>query len=155
MLRPLRALRVLTFRGRVIGYVLAATSLVVLIAALAELDAERGGDEANIETYPDALWWAVTTISTVGYGDHYPTTHAGRLVGFGLMLAGIALLGATTSSLASWFLEKIEQLTAGERQSEVTLEHLLVEVRALRSELRRSTGSSPASAKSAPPEIPG
>jgi voltage-gated potassium channel len=147
MIRPLRALRVLTilgflnrrsgtaFRGRVIAYVIAATGMIVFIAALAGLDAERGRRGANIETFPDALWWAVSTITTVGYGDRYPTTGTGRLVGVGLMLAGIALLGVVTASLASWFLERIEQLTKSERRAEVTLEHVLAEVKALRSEL--------------------
>jgi hypothetical protein len=76
MLRPLRALRVLTvlgflnrqssavFRGRVITYVIGATTLVVFIASVAQLDAERHGDDANITTHGDALWWAVSTRLT-------------------------------------------------------------------------------------------
>jgi voltage-gated potassium channel len=149
MLRPLRALRVLTilgflnrqtgaaFRGRVIAYVIGATAMVVFIAALAELDAERRGSDPNITTFPDALWWAATTITTVGYGDRFPTTGEGRLVGLGLMLAGIALLGVVTASFASWFLEKVAQLTAAETKTEVTLEHVLTELRELREEVRR------------------
>lgn len=149
MLRPLRALRVLTilgflnrqtgaaFRGRVIAYVIGATAMVVFIAALAELDAERRGPDPNITTFPDALWWAATTITTVGYGDRYPTTGEGRLVGLGLMLAGIALLGVVTASFASWFLEKVAQLTAAEEKTEVTLEHVLAELQELRSEVQR------------------
>jgi voltage-gated potassium channel len=150
MLRPLRALRVLTvlgflnrrsgsaFRGRVIAYVIGAVTLVVTIAALAVLDAERRGDDANITTIGDALWWAVTTITTVGYGDRFPTTTEGRLVGFGLMLAGIALLGVVTASFASWFLDKVAELTAtSARAEQVTLDHVLAEVRELRAEVGR------------------
>ena len=149
MLRPLRALRVMSvlgflnrqssgaFRGRVIAYVIGATSLVVFIASLAQLDAERHGKAANITSYGDALWWAVSTITTVGYGDRYPTTTEGRFVGFGLMLAGIALLGVVTASFASWFLDKVSALTRAEAKTDVTLEHVLAELHELRDEVRR------------------
>lgn len=150
MLRPLRALRALTvlgflnrqtgaaFRGRVIGYVVGSVVLVVGIASLAVLDAERQGDDPNITTIGDALWWGATTITTVGYGDRYPTTGSGRLVGLGLMLAGIALLGVVTASFASWFLDKVAALTTAEQRAEqVTLEHVLVEMRELRTEVSR------------------
>jgi voltage-gated potassium channel len=59
------------------------------------------GSHANIKTFGDALWWALSTMTTVGYGDRYPTTGEGRLVAGGLMLAGVALLGVITASLAS------------------------------------------------------
>ena len=148
MLRPLRALRVLTllgflnrrtgaaFRGRVIAYVAGAVALVVTIASLAVLDAERRGSDANITTIGDALWWASTTIATVGYGDRYPTTGQGRLVAVGLMLAGIALLGVITASFASWFLDRVAEVTAAEARAEVTLEHVLTELQELRDEVR-------------------
>ena len=153
MLRPLRALRVLTvlgflnrrsgaaFRGRVMAYVLGAVALVVTIASLAVLDAERQGDDPNIAGIGDALWWAMTTTTTVGYGDRYPTTGQGRLVGVGLMLAGIALLGVVTASFASWFLEKLALLTAAEQRAEVTLEHVLSEVRELRAQMERMSST--------------
>jgi voltage-gated potassium channel len=149
LLRPLRALRVLTvlgflnrqtgasFRGRAITYVVGAVTMVVGIAALAVLDAERRGDNSNITTIGDALWWAMTSITTVGYGDRYPTTGEGRLVGVGLMLAGIALLGVITAAFASWFLDKVATLTAAEQRTEVTLEEVVAEVRALRAEVAR------------------
>ncbi|MDQ1667407.1 MAG: voltage-gated potassium channel [Actinomycetota bacterium] len=152
MLRPLRALRVLAvigflnrqtggaFRGRVIAYVIAATTLVVAVAALAMLDAERQGPAPNITTIGDALWWGATTITTVGYGDRYPTTAEGRLIGLGLMLAGIALLGVVTASFASWFLDKVSAFTAAEKRAEVTLEHVLSELHELRVELRGLRG---------------
>lgn len=153
MLRPLRALRVLTvlgflnrqtgaaFRGRVIAYVVGTVSLVVTIAALAVLDAERHASDPNITSFGDALWWAVSTIATVGYGDRVPTTADGRLVAFGLMLAGIALLGVVTASFASWFLDRVAAMTSAEHRSEqVTLELVLDELRALRSEVARISG---------------
>ncbi len=162
MLRPLRALRVLTilgflnrqttgaFRGRVIAYVIAATGLVVFIAALAQLDAERQNPQANIQDFGDASWWAMSTITTVGYGDQYPTTSGGRLVGVGLMLSGIALLGVVTASFASWLLERLETMTATERRSEITLEHLMIELQALRAEIRSQAERSSPRAESEP-----
>jgi voltage-gated potassium channel len=71
----------------------AARGLVLFVAALAVLQAERGHPGGNIESFGDALWWAVTTVTTVGYGDRFPVTTTGRFVAGGLMLAGIALLG--------------------------------------------------------------
>lgn len=115
MLRPLRVLRVLSLTnlaGRlgkeggvfetVAQAVAAAVSLVVAIGSLAVLDAERGAKGANIQTFGDALWWSMTTITTVGYGDRYPITTAGRCVAVVLMLMGIALIGVVTASIAAW-----------------------------------------------------
>jgi voltage-gated potassium channel len=56
------------------------------------------------------LWWALTTIATVGYGDRYPVTGQGRLVAAGLMVAGIAVLGVVTASIASWLIEKVREV---------------------------------------------
>jgi voltage-gated potassium channel len=67
-------------------------SLLAFCAALAVLDVERSSADANIADLGDAIWWAVTTMTTVGYGYHYPVTGIGRLVGFGLMVGGIALV---------------------------------------------------------------
>jgi voltage-gated potassium channel len=71
------------------------------------LDAERSSRDANISDFGDAIWWAVSTMTTVGYGDHYPVTPVGRLVAFGLMIGGIALLGTVTATLASWLVETV------------------------------------------------
>src|SRR5512133_3644135 len=88
-------------------YVAGGNSLHALCAALAVLDAERSSPDANISDFGDAIWWAVTTMTPVGYGDHYPVTAAGRLVAFGLMIGGIALLGTVTATLASWLVETV------------------------------------------------
>jgi voltage-gated potassium channel len=147
-LRPLRALRVVvalnvlgrrggTFaRGRAVASVVASVAVVGAVASLAVLDVERGKPGANIETYGDALWWAATTLTTVGYGDQYPTTTEGRLIAVGLMGTGIALLGVVTAALASWFVDKLSQVQTAEEQTELTIADLAAEVSALRDELR-------------------
>ena len=121
MLRPLRVLRLVVLlrvlnrtaagnlRGRVAIYVSAGTSLIAFVAALAVLEAERGSAEPSITTFGDAMWWACTTMTTVGYGDLYPVTTAGRFVGVGLMIGGIALLGTVTATFASWLVEAVRE----------------------------------------------
>lgn len=99
-----------SLRGRVAVYVAGATVLVLFVASLAVLDAERGAKSATITTFGDALWWAMTTVTTVGYGDRYPITAEGRFIAGGLMLAGIALLGIVTASLASWLVDKVREV---------------------------------------------
>jgi voltage-gated potassium channel len=119
VLRPLRLLRLIvllrvlnrraadSLRGRVAIYVGGAAVLMVFCAALAALDAERHARGANITTFPDALWWAVATVCTVGYGDRFPVTTEGRAIATGLMLGGIAILGVVTASFASWLVERV------------------------------------------------
>ena len=119
VLRPLRLLRLLSvvamlhrtsltaFRGRVAAYVVATTTLLVLVAGIAVLDAEQNTQGANIKNIGDAWWWGFATITTVGYGDYYPVTLAGRLVAVVLMGCGVALLGSVTALLASWLVEQV------------------------------------------------
>jgi voltage-gated potassium channel len=150
LLRPLRLLRLLTLlsvlnryagaslRGRVAVYVAGSTSLVLFVASLAVLDAERGREGSNIETFGDALWWAMTTVTTVGYGDRFPVTGTGRAIAFGLMLAGIALLGVVTASLASWLIEKVQQVEEeAQTATRRDVAALAAEVSELREALRR------------------
>ncbi|WP_246078372.1 potassium channel family protein [Modestobacter excelsi] len=147
LLRPLRILslvrvaRVLDRRlttslhGRVAAYVTMTASLVVFMASLAVYDAERGAPGASITSYGDAVWWALTTITTVGYGDEYPVTGDGRLVAVLLMVSGIALLGVVTAAVASWFVSRVAE--AAQAQDDADDAALLVEVRALADEVRR------------------
>lgn len=127
VLRPLRLLRLLmllrllnrraasSLHGRVVAYVAGSTLILLVCASLAALDAERGHRGANITTFGDALWWSVTTVSTVGYGDHYPITTEGRFVAVGLMLGGVALIGVVTATFASWLVDRVRAVTEDEQ----------------------------------------
>lgn len=148
LFRPLRLLRLVTLvrvfsrqtstalRGRVSVYVTGSATLIVFCAALAILDAERKNPQANITTFPDALWWAATTVTTVGYGDRYPTTVEGRWIATGLMLAGIALLGVVTATLAHWF---VDQVHDSDEMTRSEIEELTQEVVRLREQIETLT----------------
>lgn len=117
-LKPLRLLRALTLvnvlqrtagsalRSRIAIYGAGAALIIIWIAALAELDVERHAPGANIVTFGDAVWWAFVTLATVGYGDYFPVTAAGRFVAVLLMCGGVAIVGIVTATLASWVIEK-------------------------------------------------
>lgn len=117
-LRLLRALSMASLASRRVGRGAAfraglgirtgtTTALVAIIAALAVTEAERG--EGTIGSFGDGLWWAITTMTTVGYGDHYPVTMLGRVIGASLMFFGIALLSIVSASVASWIIEKLDR----------------------------------------------
>lgn len=154
LLRPLRLLRLVPMlrfldrrattglRGRLVTYVAGGASLLGFCAALAVVDAERDSPDANILTFGDGLWWAATTMTSVGYGDLYPTTTAGRLAAVALMVGGIAILGTVTAALASWLVERIRSETANDGDKQVAL--LRAEIAELRS-LLLAAGGSPAS----------
>lgn len=140
-LRPLRLLRLLSVghmlaqrsRGSVAGQaarvVAGAAALLVTVGAVAILDVERDAEGANITTVGDAIWWACTTITTVGYGDRFPVTFAGRVIAVALMVVGIALLGILTASIAAWFVRQVaRQDEAGEEPVEVQLARLEAKV---------------------------
>jgi voltage-gated potassium channel len=99
-----RAKRLFTQHG--LHYVLLAALVVVFASAGVELGYEQHAHGSNIHTYGDALWWAVVTVTTVGYGDRYPVTAGGRGVAVVLMLVGIGLLGVVTANVASYFVTK-------------------------------------------------
>jgi len=109
VLRGVRAARILSLfilERRAESVFLATTLLsiiLVVMSAVAVLHFEAG-DEGNIKTPEDAVWWAVATMATVGYGDKYPVTSEGRVVAAILMAAGIGLFGTFSGFVAAWFL---------------------------------------------------
>jgi len=82
---------------------------MVVISALAVLRFEIDAADATIRTANDALWWAMTTVTTVGYGDAYPVTSEGRIVAVLLMTAGVGLFVALSGTLAGWLTRSPEK----------------------------------------------
>ncbi len=78
--------------------------LVVEVAGISIYFTEQGAPDANIKSAGDAIWWGLVTITTVGYGDRYPVTGGGRIVGVFLLFAGIALFSVLTGFIANAFL---------------------------------------------------
>jgi voltage-gated potassium channel len=145
VLRPFRLLRLVTlvsvlqraagsaFHGKVVIYAGSVAALVVGLSALVILDLEQDVEGSNITSFGAALWWSVVTITTVGYGDHYPVTLLGRFVAVGIMAAGVALFGTVTAMIAAWLLSRVtdaEHRAQAETLSEVA--ELSDEVRQLR-----------------------
>ncbi|MEU6057912.1 ion channel [Streptomyces sp. NPDC047097] len=118
-------------------YVAGSVVGLLMFGSLAVLQVERDAPGGNIRTLGDAVWWSFTTMTTVGYGDHAPTTGLGRLLAVGLMLSGIALLGVVTANIAAWFISRFERDDEEERRQRELLEALTVEVRELRAEVGR------------------
>ncbi len=141
--RALRALRLLsvvglvgrlgrsTLQARVTVYVSVISSVVLVAGALAVLEMERGVPEATIKTVGDALWWALITVTTVGYGDRYPVSGAGRIVASTLMITGIALIGVVTASIAAWFVRHIQRIEGPDELAAQQAADLLAAVREL------------------------
>jgi voltage-gated potassium channel len=77
--------------------------LLIMFCSIGILICEQQDPDANIKTAGDAIWWSVTTITTVGYGDKYPVTAEGRIVAMILMVSGIGLFGIFSGLAASFF----------------------------------------------------
>ncbi|MGW4029763.1 potassium channel family protein [Streptomyces sp. NPDC004838] len=118
LLRPLRVVQVyesvqhrrsgqprLSLYARVITYAGMSAVLLGFAGALTVYAAERGAPGATIRTFGDSVWWAWSTLTTVGYGDVTPVTFEGRLVASFMMAGGLALLGAVTGSFSSWLIK--------------------------------------------------
>ena len=76
-----------------------------MIASTAVVTVELDAENATITSFPDGLWWAVVTVTTVGYGDMAPVTAAGTSIAFVLMLGGIGFFGGITANLASFLVK--------------------------------------------------
>ncbi|MCC6179383.1 MAG: potassium channel family protein [Chloroflexi bacterium] len=148
-LRPLRVLRILilslriwaeakdAIRQRTMSVIAITSVLCIWAAATLVFFAERGGD-GPIASYEDALWWAVVTITTVGYGDVYPKTAAGRGIAFALMLVGISIFGLLTAKIAAIFVEAEGQDKAAEAaDTQRQLEEILVRLARIERHLAR------------------
>ncbi|WP_172900731.1 potassium channel family protein, partial [Mycobacterium ulcerans] len=84
-----------------------------------------------------AVWWAITTVTTVGYGDLYPITVTGRVIAVLLMIGGISLIGVVTASLASWIVQRVAETDSANRAATAAqIDELRTEVRRLAALLR-------------------
>lgn len=100
----------------VLFLVVFSVMIVIEIGAFLVLMAESGAPDANIHTASDAMWWVYVTIATVGYGDHYPVTNAGRLVGVMVMTMGVALFGTLAGFIANKLLAPDEGTGPGGKE---------------------------------------
>jgi voltage-gated potassium channel len=150
LLRPLRLVRLLiliellqkaigdAFRGRVVVYTVSGVLLLIYTASLAVLDKERYLHGSTINSFGKALWWSITTVTTVGYGDVYPITNTGRVIAVLLMIGGISLVGVVTATLASWIIQRVaEEDTIIQSATVAHIEELRAEIRALGQQLKQ------------------
>ncbi len=121
-LRPFRLIRLLailistTRRAgglavrRVTLYVIGTAVILASVGAVLVYDAEKAVPESErtIKTIGDAFWWALITVTTIGYGDVFPRSATGRAFASVLMIMGIALIGTLTAALASWFVSLVK-----------------------------------------------
>ena len=153
LLRPLRLVRLVilisvlqravgnAIRGRVVIYTIAAAVLLVFVSSLAVLESEREAVDPHITDFGEAVWWSITTITTVGYGDLTPLTSTGRVIAVLLMIGGISLVGSITATLASWIVQRVaDEQSADQTVTTAHVDQLLSEIRALRAEVTRLRG---------------
>lgn len=96
-----RARALLTHHG--LHFVLLSVLAIIGVGAATELAFEQHAPGATIHSFGDALWWAIVTVTTVGYGDKYPVSAGGRGVAVVLMITGIGLVGVLSATVASYF----------------------------------------------------
>ncbi|SFH31773.1 ion transporter [Modicisalibacter xianhensis] len=149
LLRALKSMEMiwrLLFRNRAKGlFASAATMTMLLVAfgAITMLIVESPNPESPINTAEEALWWAIVTVTTVGYGDYYPITTQGRIVAVLLMIGGVGLFGSFAAYVSSLFVaDEGEKESRQHRADREMVRHLnrqvgllTEEVRALRAEL--------------------
>lgn len=109
-----------------------AALLLITFCSIAVLHFETD-PESNIKTPGDAIWWASTTITTVGYGDRYPVTGEGRIIAAMLMAGGVGLFGTFSGFLAAWFIGP-----QGKEDVNSDVAALRMEIAALREFLQRN-----------------
>jgi voltage-gated potassium channel len=99
-------------RANIVIYASSYAVVFVYFIALATLSVERDAPGATITTFGNAIWWAIVTVATVGYGDTYPVTTAGRFYAVFLMAGGVAIVGTTSATIISVINERIAKTRA-------------------------------------------
>lgn len=105
-------------RRRAASFALGLAGLTWLTSAVAFTLAEDVGDERRVHSFFDALWWSSATITTVGYGDVYPVTAAGRMVGVFTMVVGISTFAVVTARVAAFLARDDGGVKSGDRQDQ-------------------------------------
>lgn len=106
-----------------------ATVVVVVGGGTLVWLVERRTSASNLRHWGDSLWWSVTTLTTVGYGEHYPVTLAGRLIAVVIMFSGVGIIGAVAAVIAFAFASRLTQrLEAAMSQVETQVEHVEAEM---------------------------
>jgi voltage-gated potassium channel len=124
--------------------VLIAAAATLFVGAWLVLLFEENAKGSNIHSYPDALWWAIVTVTTVGYGDRYPTTEGGRIVAVVLMLLGISLIGVLTATIASVFVKEHTDANKEEyKRGHADLGQQLTVISARLADVERRLGATP------------
>jgi len=90
-------------------------SVLLLVSSSLLYYAERNAQPEVFSSIPAAMWWAIATITTVGYGDMYPITGMGRVLGSVSAIAGIAMFALPTAILGAGFVEEFERALQRER----------------------------------------
>ncbi len=114
-----------------------AAAAVLFLGVFSVFDKERYQHGATINSFGKALWWSITTVTTVGYGDVYPVTNTGRVIAVLLMIGGISLVGVVTAALASWIIQSVAvEETASQAATAAHVDELRSEIGKLRQELQ-------------------
>jgi voltage-gated potassium channel len=150
LMRPLRLLRVVVLfgvlqkavgnavRGRILVFTISGVVLLIYVASLAILQTERDQSGAKITSFGKAVWWAINTVTTIGFDDLYPITFTGRVIAVLLMVGGITLIGVVTASLASWIVQRVAEVDrAHQAATAAHIDELRNEIQMLAAELRR------------------
>ncbi len=119
--------------------------VTVMFGSYAILECERNAPGSSIHTAKDAIWWVIVTISTVGYGDYYPITDMGRLVGIVLIPIGVGLFATFSGFLAAWLIGRPLEETSSNKllETQKKLEQELVTLRTENTLLRQVAGLPP------------
>ncbi|MFB3918345.1 MAG: ion transporter [Terriglobales bacterium] len=152
VLRSIRSARVLVrfvFQTRAKGALASAVFAATVLATFSSITIlhVENDPQSNIKTAEDAIWWSITTLTTVGNSDRFPVTLEGRAIAILLMFTGTALFGVFTAYVASWFV--------GEQEERTELAGIRQEISALRQELavaRSQNGAQGVSTATGSPE---
>jgi voltage-gated potassium channel len=93
------------FEGSRLMYIMVFAFTAILLGAIGEYMVESTVEGTKINTFGDALWWSIATVTTVGYGDVYPITAEGKVIASALMIIGIMVLGLFISTLGGALIE--------------------------------------------------